>query len=58
MCFNITAVSGSPESDPKTNPMTVDYSKLTPVLTKAIQELKVIVENQQKLIEELESRLN
>ena len=36
----------------------VDYAKLTPVNTKAIQELHALVIEQQKKIEILESRLN
>lgn len=43
------AVNGSEDSDPETEPMMVDYSKLTPVLVKAIQE-------QQQLINELKSK--
>jgi hypothetical protein len=31
----------------------VDYSKLTPVLTKAVQELHAVVEKQQREIDEL-----
>jgi len=41
-----TAVGGDESGDPNTDPMTVDYSKLTPVLVSAIQE-------QQKQIQEL-----
>ncbi len=41
------AVSGSPDGDVKTEPMMVDYSKLTPLLVKAVQE-------QQEKIKELE----
>ncbi|MCB9220089.1 MAG: tail fiber domain-containing protein [Ignavibacteriales bacterium] len=43
------AVSGSPDSDVKTDPMMVDYSKLTPLLVKAVQE-------QQGKIKELEKQ--
>lgn len=39
-------VSGDPDGDVNKDPMMVDYSKLTPLLTKAIQE-------QQKQIEAL-----
>jgi hypothetical protein len=34
------AVSGDPEGDVTKEPMGIDYSKLTPVLVSAIQELK------------------
>jgi hypothetical protein len=34
--------------DPKKNPWTVDYSKITPVLTKAVQELNIKVSNLEK----------
>ncbi|WP_127718483.1 tail fiber domain-containing protein [Halobacteriovorax sp. HLS] len=36
----------------------VNYAKLTPVLTKAIQELTETVKEQQKVIEELKLKLN
>lgn len=34
------AVTGTPDSDVTTNPMMVDYSRLTPLLTAGIKELK------------------
>jgi len=34
------AVSGTADGDPITDPMSVDYSRLTPLLTGAVQELK------------------
>ena len=36
----------------------VDYSKLTPVLTKAIQQLTETVQEQQKVIDDLKKKLN
>ncbi len=42
------AVSGSPDSDVTTNPMMVDYSRLTPILTAGIKELNNKIELQQK----------
>lgn len=57
------AVSGSPD-DPVETPMGVDYSQLTPLLTKGIQELNVLIEelrvqnaNQQEEIEQLKREL-
>ncbi len=44
------AVSGSPDSDVETDPMMVDYGRLTPLLVRAIQE-------QQKMIEELKKEI-
>ena len=44
-------VSGSEEDDPEENPMSVAYGRLTPILTKAIQE-------QQSQIEELKEKNN
>ena len=52
------AVSGKPDGDVKTEPMMVDYSKLTPLLTKAIQEQQVLIEENQKLIQQLQEELN
>jgi hypothetical protein len=43
-------VIGTPDSDLDTDPMSVDYSKLTPILTAAIQD-------QQKIIEDLKARI-
>lgn len=62
------AVSGSPDSNAETNPMMVDYGRLTPILTAGIKELNDRVkfleaENKnlkQKLnkLEQLEARLS
>jgi len=62
------SVSGDESGDAKTNPMMVDYGRLTPILTAGIQELnekvkKLESENQQLKImlskyESLEARLN
>ncbi|MFK5983762.1 MAG: tail fiber domain-containing protein [Flavobacteriaceae bacterium] len=38
--FYPQSVSGTQDSNPETNPMMVDYSKLTPLLTAGIKELK------------------
>ncbi len=43
------AVSGSPDSDVETDPMMIDYGKLTPLLVRGIQELKKENEKIQKL---------
>jgi microcystin-dependent protein len=51
------AVSGSPEDDVETSPMGLDYSKLTPLLTAAIQEQQVLIENQETRIAELEKQI-
>ncbi len=52
------AVSGSPDSDVKTDPMMVDYSKLTPLLVKGMQEQQEVIEELKKHNAELENRLN
>ena len=49
------AVSGRSDSDPATNPMGVDYGRVTPILTAAIQELLVKVEGLEKRVAELEN---
>jgi hypothetical protein len=51
------AVSGSPDSDVKTDPMMVDYSKLTPLLVKGMQEQEQKISSQEVRIKELEERL-
>lgn len=43
--------------DPKTKPWMIDYSKLTPLLVKAVQEQQTIIERQQSLIDELLKRV-
>jgi hypothetical protein len=48
-------VSGSEEGDVNTNPMMVDYSRLTPILTKAIQEQQKIIDSQKAEIDELKA---
>jgi len=62
------AVSGDPNGNVETDPMMVDYSRLTPILTAGIKELKTEVEilkkenqqlkNQLKNYEDLEARLS
>jgi hypothetical protein len=54
-------VGGEDESN---NPWGVDYGKVSPLIVKAVQDLKneldslkLLIENQQKLIEELKSQL-
>jgi hypothetical protein len=44
--------------DAKTNPWMVDYSKLTPLLVKAVQDLKKIIEEQQLQIDQLKKLTN
>ncbi len=51
------AVSGDPEGDVNEEPMMVDYSKLTPLLTGAIQEQQEIIEEQKAEIEALKAKL-
>lgn len=43
--------------DAKTDPWMVDYSKLTPLLTKAVQDQQKTIEAQEKRISELENQL-
>ena len=52
------AVSGSPDSDVNTDPMMVDYSKLTPILVKAMQEQQEMISNQGEIIEELRNEID
>ena len=47
------AVSGDPNGNVKTDPMMIDYSRLTPILTAGIKELNSKVTKQQKEIENL-----
>jgi len=61
------AVSGSPDSDVNKDPMMVDYSRITPLLTAGVKELndkvKILSEENKKLkaqlskYESLEKRL-
>ena len=51
------AVSGSPDSDVETNPMMVDYSRLTPLLTAGVKELNEEIEQFKKQNALLENRL-
>jgi hypothetical protein len=43
--------------DPKNKPWAVDYGRLTPLLVKAVQELKAINDNQAKTIDALRTEL-
>jgi len=43
--------------DEKTNPWSVDYSKLTPLLVKAIQDQQVMIQQQQTQIEAMQKEL-
>lgn len=55
------AVSGSPDSDVTTAPMMVDYGRLTPILTAAIQELHSKVqqlENENKALQQEIRKIN
>ncbi|WP_456440212.1 tail fiber domain-containing protein [Psychroserpens sp.] len=47
------AVSGNASDDVKTNPMMVDYGRLTPILTAGVKELNTKLETQQTEIETL-----
>ena len=47
------AVSGSPDNDVNEDPMMIDYGRITPLLTKAIQEQQNIIDSQQLQIDEL-----
>ncbi len=49
------AVSGNPGGNALTEPMAVDYGRLTPLLLKAIQEQQEIIEQLTKRIEVLEA---
>ncbi len=51
------AVNGNEENDPEKEPMMVDYSKLSPVLVKAIQELYAKIEALEKENVELKGQL-
>jgi len=51
------AVSGSSDSDVKSDPMMVDYSKLTPLLVKGMQEQQERIISQNVRIKELEERI-
>jgi len=51
------AVKGDPNSDPIKDPMMVDYSKLTPLLTGGIKELHQLIKEQQQMIEELKKEV-
>ncbi len=51
-------VSGDPDGDVNTDPMMIDYSKLTPLLTKAIQEQQVLIDQNQKQIQLLQEELS
>jgi hypothetical protein len=45
------AVAGSPDSDPKVAPMTIDYGRLTPLLMGGIKEQQEIIKKQQEQID-------
>jgi len=51
------AVSGDEEGDPKINPMSIDYGKLTPVLVAALQEQQKQIEALRVEISELKNKL-
>ncbi len=52
------AVSGSPSDDVNTNPMMVDYGRLTPLLTAGIKELHQKVISQDTEIKNLKSEIS
>lgn len=45
------AVSGTPDSDPKVEPMMIDYGRLTPLLMGGIKEQQEIIKKQQEQID-------
>ncbi|MDC7996456.1 tail fiber domain-containing protein [Gilvibacter sediminis] len=49
------AVSGEEDSDPETNPMMVDYGRITPLLTAGIQELEEKVINLEENVAQLQA---
>jgi len=51
------AVSGDPNGNVKKDPMMVDYSRLTPILTAGVKELHNKVENLEKENKELKEKL-
>jgi hypothetical protein len=51
------AVNGDENGDPDTEPMMVDYSKLTPILTSSVQELHAIILKQEKQINDLNAEV-
>ncbi len=51
-------VSGEPDGDPETDPMMVDYGRLTPLLAAGVKDLHSIVESQQAEIERLRHDLD
>jgi hypothetical protein len=51
------AVTGTPDSDVETNPMMVDYSRLTPLLTAGIKELKDEIDQLKSDNEKLKAQL-
>lgn len=55
-CVLPIAVGGQPTDDEKTSPMTVDYSRLTPVLVSAIQEQQVLINELQEKLSEQRSK--
>ncbi|MDC7996455.1 tail fiber domain-containing protein [Gilvibacter sediminis] len=52
------AVAGSPDSDPETEPMMVDYAKITPILTAGIKELNEKVQALEAENAQLKAQLN
>lgn len=52
------AVGGDPTDDVDESPMTVDYGRITPVLVAAVKEQQEIIRSQQKLIHDLNLRLD
>ncbi|ELR72236.1 hypothetical protein C900_01790 [Fulvivirga imtechensis AK7] len=51
------AVSGDPMGNVEEEPMMVDYSKITPVLTGAIKELNQLVKDQKQMIEKQQTEI-
>lgn len=52
------AVGGEATDDVEESPMTVDYGRLTPVIVAAVKEQQEIIQAQQKIIDQLNKRLD
>jgi hypothetical protein len=55
--YAATGQKDAVDADGKIIPQAVDYSKLTPILIKAIQEQDIKIKDQQKQIDEFIKRL-
>jgi len=55
--YAVSGIKDAVDADGKIIPQAVDYSKLTPILIKAIQEQDIKIKDQQKQIDEFIKRL-